>query len=93
MEKCKNLIFSLAKCDQKFSFQPPSKYSPTYWEDQNLNVISLLGDLNMCNLSQIIAENLTNLYLEKIRLLSDSNEKVWQRDYVEKSGFADDIWE
>ena len=83
----------MAKCDEKFAFQAHSKYSETYWEEQSTYISSLLGSLNMCNLSQIIAENLTNLYLEKIRLLSDSSEKVWQKDYIIKSGFAEDIWE
>lgn len=92
LSMCKALIFSMARCDAKFAFLPHSKYSVTYSKDQSQKLSSLLGNMNMCNLSQIIAENMTNLYLQKIRLLSDSNERVWQRDYVVHSGFADDIW-
>lgn len=93
LDKCKILIYSMAKCDSKFAFQPHSKYSSTYSKEQSAKIISLLGNMNMCNFSQIIAENLTNLYLQKIRLLSDAKEKEWQKEYLIKSGFADDIWE
>ena len=93
LESCKMLIYSFAKCDAKFSFLPYSKYSLTYSQDHSDKITNLVGTMNMCNLSQIIAENMTNLYLEKIRILSDANENEWQREYVFKSGFADDIWE
>lgn len=93
LNKCKQLIYSMAKCDAKFAFLPHSKYSSTYWNDQSDKIISLLGNMNMCNFSQIIAENLTSMYLQKISLLSDSKEKEWQREYIIRSGFADDIWE
>jgi hypothetical protein len=83
----------MAKCDDRFAFLSSSKYSANYSKDQNAKILALLGSMNMCNLSQIIAENLTNMYLEKIRLLSDSSEDEWQKEYIIKSGFADDIWE
>ena len=82
LEKCKHLIYSMAKCDSKFAFMPHSKYSSVYTKGQDEKILSLLGHMNMCNLSQIIAENLTNLYLQKIRLLNDQNEQVWQKDYI-----------
>lgn len=91
--KCKALIHAMAKCDGRFAFFPASKYSPNYSQEHNGRVLSLVGSMNMCNFSQIVAENLTNLYLEKIRLLSDSGEQEWEREYIFRSGFADDIWE
>ena len=84
-----DVIYQLSRCDKKFSYVKYSKYGPAYYSENVNQLIILQDDMNVNNLCQIIAENMTNLYLEKIRLLGEGEEQIWQKEYILKSGFAE----
>ena len=81
----------MTRNDPSFGVLPYSKYGLSYSIEQTKELASMHKNINLQNLSQIISENLTNLYLEKIKLLGEA-EEVWQKEYILCSGFAQEIW-